>query len=109
MPMVAQRNMKFVALLSLLLLVGALFVVPAHAQTTSTGFDEKSANYLSAAIAFAGSAIAAGWAISKAGSAGLAGSAERPEIRTTAIIISALGEALAIYGIVVALLILGKA
>jgi V/A-type H+-transporting ATPase subunit K len=105
--MVAQRNMKFVALLSLLLLAGALFVIPAHAQTT-TGLDDKSVNYLSAAIVFASSAFAAGWAISKAGSAGLAGSAERPEIRTTAIIISALGEALAIYGIVVALLILGK-
>ncbi|HVP23491.1 MAG TPA: ATP synthase subunit C [Conexivisphaerales archaeon] len=105
--MLAQKNMKFVALLSLLLLAGALFAVPAHAQTT--GSFDKSANYLSAALAFAGSAIAAGWAISKAGSAGLAGSAERPEIRTTAIIISALGEALAIYGIVVALLILGKA
>ena len=106
--MLAQKNMKFVALLSLLLLAGALFVAPAHAQTTG-GFDEKSANYLSAALAFAGSAIAAGWAIGRAGSAGLAGSAERPELRTTAIIISALGEALAIYGIVVALLILGKA
>jgi V/A-type H+-transporting ATPase subunit K len=105
--MVAQKNMKFVALLSLLLLAGALFVVPAHAQTT--GFDDRQVNYLSAAIVFASSAFSAGWAISKAGSAGLAGSAERPEVRTTAIIISALGEALAIYGIVVALLILGKA
>ena len=104
--MLAQKTMKFLALLSLLLLAGALFVVPAHAQTA--GLDEKSANYLSAAIAFGASAIAAGWAISKAGSAGLAGTAERPEIRTTAIIITALGEALAIYGIVVALLILGK-
>ena len=104
--MLAQKNMKFVALLSLLLMAGALFVVPAHAQTASV--DSNSFDYLSAAIAFATSALAAGWAISKAGSAGLAGSAERPEIRTTAIIISALGEALAIYGIVVALLILGK-
>jgi V/A-type H+-transporting ATPase subunit K len=99
--------LKLVALLSLMLLAGSLLVVPAHAQTT-TGFGDKALNYLSAAIAFASSAIAAGWAIGRAGSAGLAGSAERPELRTTAIIISALGEALAIYGIVVALLILGK-
>jgi V/A-type H+-transporting ATPase subunit K len=106
--MFAQKNMKFVPLLALFLLSGSLFVTPAHAQTTGTFLDDKSANFLSAAIAFAVSAIAAGWAISKAGSAGLAGSAERPEIKTTAIIISALGEALAIYGIVVALLILGK-
>jgi len=64
--------------------------------------------YLSAAIAFTGSAIGAGWAVSKAGAAGLAGTAERPEIRTTAIIITALGEAIAIYGIVIAILILGN-
>ena len=64
--------------------------------------------FLSAAIAFAAAAIGAGWAVSKAGAAGLAGSAERPEIRTTAIIITALGEAIAIYGIVIAILILGQ-
>jgi V/A-type H+-transporting ATPase subunit K len=97
--------MKLVALLPVLLFACALFVVPAHAQTTVT---DHTFDYLSAMLAFATSALAAGWAISKAGSAGLAGSAEKPEIRTTAIIISALGEALAIYGIVVALLILGK-
>jgi V/A-type H+-transporting ATPase subunit K len=64
--------------------------------------------FLSAAIAFAAAAIGAGWAVSKAGAAGLAGSAERPEIRTTAIIITALGEAIAIYGIVIAILKLGQ-
>ena len=60
-----------------------------------------------ASIAFGLAAIGAGWAISKAGSAGLAAAAERPEVKTTAIIITALGEALAIYGIVIAILILG--
>jgi V/A-type H+-transporting ATPase subunit K len=101
-------DMKLLTSLSVLLVLGALFVTPVHAQTTGSSIDEKSANFLSASMAFGLSALAAGWAISKAGSAGLAGSAERPEIKTTAIIISALGEALAIYGIVVALLILGK-
>jgi F0F1-type ATP synthase membrane subunit c/vacuolar-type H+-ATPase subunit K len=62
---------------------------------------------IGAAIAFSSAALAAGLAIGKAGSAGLAGVAERPEIRTTAIIITALGEALAIYGIVIAILLLG--
>ncbi|MCP8307400.1 MAG: ATPase [archaeon] len=63
---------------------------------------------LSAAAAFGLAALAAGWAISRAGSAGMAGAAERPEIRTTVIIITALGEAIAIYGIVIAILILGQ-
>jgi F0F1-type ATP synthase membrane subunit c/vacuolar-type H+-ATPase subunit K len=63
--------------------------------------------FLAAGLAIGMSAIAAGWAIGRAGSAGLAAAAERPEVRTTGIIISALGEALAIYGLIVALLILG--
>lgn len=62
---------------------------------------------LPAAIAFAAAALAAGYAIAKAGSAGLAAAAERPELRTLAIIITALGEALAIYGIVLAILLSG--
>lgn len=60
-----------------------------------------------AAIAFAAAVLASGFAISRAGSAGLAASAERPEVRTVAIIIAAFGEALAIYGIAIAFFILG--
>jgi F0F1-type ATP synthase membrane subunit c/vacuolar-type H+-ATPase subunit K len=59
-----------------------------------------------ATIAFAVAVAAAGFTISKAGSAGLAASAERPEVRTVAIIIAAFGEALAIYGIAIAFFIL---
>jgi F0F1-type ATP synthase membrane subunit c/vacuolar-type H+-ATPase subunit K len=61
---------------------------------------------LSAAIAFAAAVAASGFAISRAGSAGLAASAERPELRTVAIIIAAFAEALAIYGIAIAFFIL---
>jgi F0F1-type ATP synthase membrane subunit c/vacuolar-type H+-ATPase subunit K len=48
----------------------------------------------------------AGFGIARAGSAGLAAAAERLEVRTTAIIISAFAEALGIYGIVIAFFIL---
>ena len=80
----------------------------AAAEAQPTTSEPLIFKFLSAAIAFAAAAIGAGWAVSKAGAAGLAGSAERPEIRTTAIIITALGEAIAIYGIVIAILILGQ-
>jgi F0F1-type ATP synthase membrane subunit c/vacuolar-type H+-ATPase subunit K len=69
--------------------------------------DAESNKFLAAAIAFSAATLGAGWAISRAGSAGLAAAAERPEIRTTAIIIAALGEAIAIYGIVIAFVIMG--
>ncbi|MEM3141128.1 MAG: hypothetical protein QXH15_06705, partial [Nitrososphaerota archaeon] len=58
------------------------------------------------AAAFIAAVSSAAWAISRAGSAGLAASAERPEVRTTAVIISAFAEALAIYGIVISFFIL---
>lgn len=68
---------------------------------------ERAIGMLSIAIAFGLSVIGAAWAISRAGSAGLAAAAERPELRTTAIIISALGEALGIYGLIIVILLLG--
>jgi len=57
-------------------------------------------NSLAKAIGFGLAAVGAGYAIGNAGAAGLAAAAEKPEMRTLAIIITALGEALAIYGIV---------
>ena len=64
--------------------------------------------YLGAGIAFAGASLAAGIAIGKAGSASLAAAAENENLKTYGMIITALAEAVAIYGIVVALLILGS-
>ena len=92
--------------LGLSLVVISVGVVPAFAVEAAP---ESSAipKSLPAAIAFAAAALAAGYAIAKAGSAGLAAAAERPELRTLAIIITALGEALAIYGIVIAILLSG--
>lgn len=69
--------------------------------------DPEAAKFASAGLAFGLGALAAGLAVGRAGAAGMAATAERPEVRTTAIIITALGEALAIYGLVIALLIMG--
>ncbi len=99
---------RIISLSALMSALTALSLTPAFAysplQVTAEAVSLKA---LAAAIAFAFAALAAGWAIAKAGSAGLASAAERLELRTMALIISALGEALAIYGIVVAILILG--
>lgn len=101
-----MKRMMFLSALTLTLV--ALSLSPALAYSPlQVATEAISLKTLAAAIAFTFAALAAGWAIAKAGSAGLASAAERLELRTTAIIISALGEALAIYGIVVAILILG--
>ncbi|MEM0481285.1 MAG: ATP synthase subunit C [Nitrososphaerota archaeon] len=95
-------NVRIHLLNSALLAISMLPVVFA-VEVTSDIFSKVFA----AAIAFSAAVLASGFAISRAGSAGLAASAERPEVRTVAIIIAAFGEALAIYGIAIAFFILG--
>ena len=66
------------------------------------------AKAIGGAIAFGLAAVGAGYAVGRAGSAGLAATAEKSEMRTFALIITSLGEAIAIYGLVMAILILGQ-
>ena len=95
-------------LLILLPLISVLVIMSVpNAYGQEAAVDSNGLKFLSAAIAFSMGAVAAGYAIGKAGSAGFAAAAEKLELRTQGLIISALGEAIAIYGIVVALLILG--
>ncbi len=99
--------------LPMLAILNLLVIAPAFAQPLSPLQAETTASFadafkfIAASLAFGSAAVGAGLAVGRAGSSGLAATAERPEMRTTAIIITALGEAIAIYGIVVAILILG--
>jgi len=97
-------QLAFMSLLVLSLLMSFTMPVAAAEPPEVTELFPKT---LSAAIAFSIAVISAGFGIARAGSAGLAAAAERPEIRTAAIIVAAFAEALAIYGIVIAFFILG--
>lgn len=99
--------MIYKKVLVVLLALSIFSVTPAFAQEETSDLGNAS-KFIAAAAAFSAAAIGAGLAVGKAGSAGLAAAAERPEMKSTAIIITALGEAIAIYGIVVAILILGS-
>jgi len=99
--------MNFYKYLIILLALSIFSITPAFAQGTTSSVADAS-KYLGASVAFGAAAVGAGMAVGKAGSSGLAAAAERPEMRTLAIIITALGEAIAIYGIVVSILILGS-
>ena len=107
--MVRGVMLKLSQVLPIILLSSLLILSPASAAQTQQQdlLSDSAIKILAAAVAFGLAVLAAGFTISKAGSAGLAAAAERPEVRTTAIIIAAFGEALAIYGIVVAFFILG--
>ena len=64
---------------------------------------------LGAAIAVAGSAIGAGIAVAYTGAAALAAMCERPELFGRAMVVVGLAEGIAIYGLIVALILVGEA
>jgi V/A-type H+-transporting ATPase subunit K len=64
---------------------------------------------LSAAIAISIPALATGWAQSRIGPAMAATLAEKPELSTTAILLVAIPETMAILGFIVSVLILLRA
>jgi V/A-type H+-transporting ATPase subunit K len=63
---------------------------------------------VAAGIAVGSSCLGAGLAIYGAASAGAAAIAERPETSVWVLILAGLGEGVAIYGLLIAILILGK-
>jgi V/A-type H+-transporting ATPase subunit K len=101
------------------LLVAALVGGSAHAQpdqvaaaaqtAAQTTGDGSWAALLGAAIAVAGSSIGAGVAVAYTGAAALAAISERPEIFGRAMVIVGLAEGIAIYGLIVSIILVGRA
>jgi V/A-type H+-transporting ATPase subunit K len=79
----------------------------ATAAGGSTG--SGSAALIGAAIAVAGSTIGAGVAVAYVGAAALAAMSERPELFGRAMVIVGLAEGIAIYGLIVGIILIGKA
>ncbi|MCX5052968.1 MULTISPECIES: ATP synthase subunit C [unclassified Streptomyces] len=63
---------------------------------------------MGAALAIAGASIGAAIAVAYTGAAALAVMSERPELFGRAMVIVGLAEGIAIYGLVVAIILLGK-
>ncbi len=61
---------------------------------------------IGAAVAIAGTALATAWAQSRIGSSAAAMLAEKPELRTTAVLMIAIPETMVILGFVIAVLII---
>jgi V/A-type H+-transporting ATPase subunit K len=83
----------------------AVAVPEAAASTTGIG----GSALIAAAIAVAGSSIGAAFAVAYTGSAALAAMSERPEIFGRAMVVVGLAEGIAIYGLIVAVILIGKA
>ena len=82
--------------------------IPAQAATTAASHSSGDA-FIGAGIAVAGSTIGAGIAVSYTGSAALAAIAEKQELFGRALVIVGLAEGIAIYGLIVAVILIGKA
>jgi V/A-type H+/Na+-transporting ATPase subunit K len=89
------------------LLFGAVEPAQAQAETAQTA-DATWAAWLGASIAVAGSAIGAAIAVAYTGAAALAAISEKPEIFGRAMVIVGLAEGIAIYGLVIAIILIGR-
>jgi V/A-type H+-transporting ATPase subunit K len=104
-----------VAALAVLLVV--LIAEPAHAvsvpipaaQVPVAPTAGNWAALLGAAISVAGSSIGAAIAVAYTGAAALAALSERPELFGRAMVIVGLAEGIAIYGLIVAIILIGRA
>ena len=88
----------------------AALLVPAAAfaaDATTAAASGMSIKPIGAALAMGLSAIGAGWAQAKIGSAGQGTLAERPEERVFVLVLTALPEIIALLGFVMAILING--
>lgn len=93
--------------LGTLLLMGV--VEPAQAAASASTSSNSWAPLLGAGIAVAGSTIGAGFAVAYTGAAALAAISEKPEMFGRSLVIVGLAEGIAIYGLVVAVILIGKA
>ncbi|MFE6685872.1 ATP synthase subunit C [Streptomyces sp. NPDC057743] len=113
-----KRTLRYVVGANLALLAGALALLVAAlsgsaAQAASAAPagapHANSAALIGAAIAVAGASIGSAIAVAYTGAAALAALSERPELFGRAMVIVGLAEGIAIYGLVVAVLLIGKA
>jgi V/A-type H+-transporting ATPase subunit K len=104
-----------VAVGALTLLAVALTVSPAAAagdpvaQAAATTTAPSGPALLGAAIAVAASTIGASIAVAYTGAAALAAMSERPELFGRAMVIVGLAEGIAIYGLIIGIILIGKA
>jgi V/A-type H+-transporting ATPase subunit K len=107
-----RRTAMYWALVLTPFFVAAVAVWPAFAQTAEPAAAPISPEiakwaFLSAAIVTALSALGAAYAVAVVGGAAMGAVAEKPETAGRALVFVGLAEGIAIYGIIIAIMILG--
>jgi V/A-type H+-transporting ATPase subunit K len=111
-----RGGLLLIKLVNLALMIGGgVLVVLAATTTTASAAVVVAATpsyagqaLMGAAISVAGSSIGAAIAVAYTGSAALAAISERPELFGRAMVFVGLAEGIAIYGLVVAIILIGK-
>ncbi|MFO1427663.1 MAG: ATP synthase subunit C [Steroidobacteraceae bacterium] len=97
-----------IAAAGVLLLVGRAMAAEAPATGAAVPPEVLKWGLVSAAAAVAASAAAAGYAVARVGSAGIGAITEKPELVGRVLILVGLAEGIAIYGLIIAILILNR-
>ena len=90
----------------LLLFPDLLFAVASDVVEANTGKEQTGVGYMAAALAVGIACIASSYAVARIGSAGLGAMSEKPELSGRALIFLGLAEGIAIYGLIIAIMIL---
>lgn len=91
------------------LLAAVLLGAGDAAAATDSGGSSSTGALIGAGIAVAGSSIGAGIGVSYTGSAALAAISEKPDMFGRAMVFVGLAEGIAIYGLVIAIMLIGEA
>ena len=89
-------------------LVMVLLLLPVMVSASETVISDNGTGYIAAALAVGLSTIAGGIAVGLVGAAAMGAVGEKPEISGKALIFLGLAEGIAIYGFIIAIMILGK-
>lgn len=93
-----------------LMLFSIVGLVPdlVYAATTSTATSNAGLGYIAAALSTGAATIGAGYAVGSVGSSALGAVSEDPKILGKTLIFVGLAEGIAIYGLIISILILGR-
>ena len=89
-------------------IVLAALLLPIMVSASESGITDEGIAYMAAAVAVGLSTIAGGIAVGLVGAAAMGAVGEKPEISGKALIFLGLAEGIAIYGLIIAIMILGK-
>jgi V/A-type H+-transporting ATPase subunit K len=108
--MIAIGVMLFAGSLAVLAMIGTAVAQPVAAEAPAAAVDPVALQWamLSAALAVAASSLAAGYAVARVGSAGVGAVTEKPELMGRILVFVGLAEGIAIYGLIIAILILNR-